>query len=66
MRGTLETRPQVIADELNAMVDAGLSLKMVGIRAPTGHRLEAADVVALDRQAIRFEPISSTGGGSAT
>lgn len=49
----------MIADELNAMADAGLSLKMVGIRVTPGHRIEAADVVALDRQAIRFQPIAS-------
>ena len=56
MHGTLETSPHVVANELNAMVDSGLSLRMVGIRVPSGHRLEAEDVTALDRQAIRFEP----------
>lgn len=61
-RGALETDPEVIAEELNAMADAGLSLKMVGIGVPSGHRLAARDVVALDRQAIRFEPSSTVSG----
>lgn len=63
MHATLETRPHVIAEELNAMVDAGLSLRMVGIRVPPGHRLDAQDVAELDRQAIRFEasPTSVSG-----
>jgi hypothetical protein len=65
MRGTLETRPQVIADELNAMVDAGLSLRMVGIWVPEGHRLRGDDVAALDRQAIHFEPVATTSGSVA-
>jgi len=65
MWGVLETRPEVIADELNAMAEAGLSLRMVGIRVPPGHRLRAADVEALDRQAIHFEPAATTGGTPA-
>jgi hypothetical protein len=56
MTGTLVTDPDVVADALQAMFDAGASPKGVGIDAPAGHRFTAADVVAVDRALIRFEP----------
>jgi hypothetical protein len=53
--GTLVDDPDVVAALLRSVAGGrGGSLGIVGIKVPDGHEVTAADVLAVDRQAIRF------------
>ena len=56
MRGVLIENPSDVADALNTVLARGTSPRSVGIAMPKGHTLCAADVAALQRAMIRFEP----------
>ena len=52
--GTLDDDPESTAAALRSLADRRGSLRPVGIRVPSGHRVTVADVPALDRAVIRF------------
>jgi hypothetical protein len=53
--GTLVDDPAVVAQLLRGLATArGGSLSSVGVKVPPGHEVSAADVIAVDRAAIRF------------
>jgi hypothetical protein len=52
--GTLEDDPNAVAVALQSIVDRRGSLRPVGVDMPRGHRVTAADVVAVDRALITF------------
>jgi hypothetical protein len=53
--GVLEEDPERVAAALRALVVRRGSLRPVGVDVPAGHRVNADDVVAVDRAMIRFE-----------
>lgn len=55
MIGTLERDPQTVTAAIQWIIDHGTPPAMVGLRMSSEHRLEVADVVAMDRALIRFE-----------
>jgi len=54
--GHLDTDPSRVADELQAIMERRGSLGLVGIKIPTGRQVTPADVAAVDRAVIWFEP----------
>jgi hypothetical protein len=59
MTGTLVTDPAEVAAALNSLFAAGGAPRDVGIKAPSGHTMGAADVIAVDRAMIRFDELSA-------
>jgi len=53
---TLEVDPDTVAVALQSLADRRGSLRSVGVDTPDHHRVTAADVAALDRAVLRFEP----------
>jgi hypothetical protein len=56
--GTLETDPDIVADAINTMLGTGASARSLALRIPTGHTVDAADVVRTHRALVRFEATS--------
>ncbi len=55
LTGTLDDDPQSVAASLRALARSrDGSLGAVGVKVPPGHEMTAADVVVVDRAAIRF------------
>lgn len=54
LTGTLDDDPDRVAAALQSLADRRGSLRPVGIEVSPGHRITAADVLALDRALIRF------------
>jgi hypothetical protein len=54
LTGTLETDPGRIAAALQFLCDQRGSPRSVGLAVPVGHRATEADVLAVNRQLIRF------------
>ncbi len=54
--GTLDGNPDTVAVALQSLADRRGSLRPVGVDIPDKHRVTAADVAALDRAVLRFEP----------
>jgi hypothetical protein len=55
-RGVLDDDPDRVAAVLQHLADRHGSLNRVGVRVPEEHRITGADVVAVDRAVISFEP----------
>ncbi len=55
---TLDDDPARVAALLQSLADRSGSLRSVGIDIPSGHRITAADVAAVDRAIIHFTPRS--------
>ncbi len=56
LTGVLDDDPERVAVALQSLADRRGSLRGVGIDIPARHRVTAADVAAMDRAVIRFEP----------
>ena len=56
LTGVLDDDPERVALALQSLADRRGSLRAVGIDIPARHRVTAADVAAVDRAVIRFEP----------
>jgi len=54
--GVLDDDTGQVAVALQSLADRRGSLRPVGVDIPAGHRVTAADVAAVDRAVIRFEP----------
>lgn len=54
--GVLDDDTDRVAVALQSLADRRGSLRPVGVYIPPGHRVTAADVAAVDRAVIRFEP----------
>lgn len=54
--GVLDDDTDQVAVALQSLADRRGSLRPVGVDIPAGHRVTAADVAAVDRAVIRFEP----------
>ena len=54
--GVLDDDTGRVAVALQSLADRRGSLRPVGVDIPPGHRVTAADVAAVDRAVIRFEP----------
>ncbi len=54
--GVLDDDTDRVAVALQSLADRRGSLRPVGVDIPPGHRVTAADVAAVDRAVIRFEP----------
>jgi hypothetical protein len=54
--GVLDDDPEQVAVALQSLADHRGSLRPIGVDIPAGHRLTAADVAAVDRAVIRFQP----------
>ena len=57
--GLLDDDPERVTLALRSLAEQRGSLRLVGIGLPAGQQVCAADVVALDRAVIHFEPASS-------
>lgn len=58
--GFLDDDPSRVAVALQALAERRGSLRPVGVDVPAGHRVTPADVVAVNRAVIRFEPACET------
>ncbi len=56
MIGTLDDDADSVANALQSLADQHGSLRPVGIDIPDNHHVTAADVAAVDRALIRFQP----------
>ena len=56
MIGTLEADPAAVADTLRRLLASGTSPRTIGLTIPTGHTITAADVTAVRRAVVRFQP----------
>jgi len=56
MTGTLVDDPATVADTLQRLFDAGHPPRTVGLAMDDGHRIDAADVVAVRRAIVWFDP----------
>jgi hypothetical protein len=54
--GVLDEDPDRVAVALQSLADRCGSLRRAGVDIPTGHRVSPADVAAVHRAVIRFEP----------
>lgn len=54
--GVLDDDTDRVAVALQSLVDGRGSLRPIGVDIPGGHRVTPADVTAVDRAVIRFEP----------
>ena len=54
LTGTLDDDPERVAALLRSLARHRGSLRAVGVHVPTGHRVTAADVLAVHRAIIRF------------
>lgn len=54
LRGTLEADPGRVAAVMQSLADRQGSLRAIGVTIPSGHRVTAADVLAVDRAVITF------------
>lgn len=54
--GVLDDEPDRVAVSLQSLADRRGSLRPIGVDIPAGHGVTAADVAAVDRAVIRFEP----------
>jgi len=54
--GTLDDDPKAVAAALQSLADRRGSLRPVGVDVPPGHRITAADVLAVNRAIIHFTP----------
>ncbi len=63
--GTLADDPEDVAAGLQSLLDRHGSLRPVGVDVPAGHRVTAADVLAVDRALVRFEAAAGAGSGNA-
>jgi hypothetical protein len=52
--GTLDTDPGRVAIAMESLMDERCSLRPIGVDVPSGHRLNEADVLAVDRAVITF------------
>ena len=52
--GTLDDDPDAVAAALQALADRRGTLRPIGVDIPHGHRITAADALAVDRALIRF------------
>jgi hypothetical protein len=57
MLATRITSPASVAATLQALVDGGGSLKLVGLAVDAGHRITAEDMVIQHRDALHLRPI---------
>jgi hypothetical protein len=55
--GTLDDDPHRVAAALQSLADRRGSLRPVGVDIPDEHRVTTADVLAVDRAVIHFEPV---------
>jgi hypothetical protein len=55
-RGELESDPAKVGQALNRLQDKGTQLRMIGIKAPPGHRLTESDITGLHRALVTFTP----------
>ncbi|MEO6629548.1 MAG: hypothetical protein ABIP03_13400 [Aquihabitans sp.] len=58
--GFLDDDPDRVAVALQRLFDRRGSLRSVGVDLPAGHRVTPADVAAVNRAVIRFEPTDPT------
>jgi hypothetical protein len=56
MTGTLVTDPAAVADRIQRLLDGGTAPRAIGLDVPAGHRVTAADVMAVDRAIIELRP----------
>ncbi|MGZ4759909.1 MAG: hypothetical protein ACXV95_12685 [Acidimicrobiales bacterium] len=54
--GTLVADRSAVVDLVNRVLATGASAGSIGLRIAPGHELDADDIAAVDRAAIRFEP----------
>jgi hypothetical protein len=54
--GTLQADPDVVAEVINALLNAGTSPRSLALRIAAGHTVSAADVTATGRGIVRFQP----------
>jgi hypothetical protein len=57
MTGRLVTDPATVAATIQALLDGGAAPRSIGLAVPAGHRVTAADVVAVDRAMIELRPV---------
>jgi hypothetical protein len=60
LTGSLVDDPEVVAAELQRLIDQRRDLRSVGVDIPPGHRITATDVRAVDRALVRFTPSATS------
>lgn len=58
--GTLVTDPTQAADARNTVIRGGVSAKLLALHVPEGYTVTAADVCAVHRSMIRFQPATNS------
>lgn len=54
LSGTLDVDPERVAIAMQQLADRDGSLRAIGVTIPPGHRVTAADVIAVNRAVITF------------